>query len=781
MVKKIITLGLLILFSIQANATQVKKIEINGLDRIETSTVLNYLDIKINQDINDYDLSEGLKKLYKTKFFSNVTIDFNLGIIKIDVKENPIIASVLFNGIKSSIAKSLKEAMHTQERGIYSKDNIKFDAESIKMFFIKSGSLTATITPRVKVLDKRRVEIIFDVDEGNIAQVDKVIFIGNSFFNDFSLVKKISLRGRLWWDLFSYGNTYSEEKINADQNTIIEAYMDEGFADFKVTSTTAEYNKEVSQFSLSYFIDEGEKYSFGDSKIESKITNFPGSEVPVNLIENKQGKLYQQSKINNTIKNINKFLSNKGLLNAKIIPIITKKDQVASIIYEIQPINVSYIDKIEISGNYKTHDAVIRRELLIAEGDLYRDELIKQSKDKLYMLDYFDNVEIKEKYTSKGTVELEIAITERTRSDGINLSAGYASIGGLIFGVGLTKNNLFGRGYNASVGFTKAIFMTQYSATFTNPRFLDKDISLSFTVSNTQFGSPSINLPFSSVTTALGVSVGYQVVERLYQYWGFTFQENRLAIDTGSTSRLGNGTSLPNGIALYNAMSNYALADILSHTLVLDHRNSHLLPTKGFLAKFTNSLSGYTGIGGQKYIQNDLSMAFYTPTINEDFILTVAFQGGTIQGIGDSVLWQNRYAVGYYNFRGFSFLGVGPAVEINSNGSNFYQSGIKANNYAVGSIELSFPLPIPKEHMVRAYAFCDFGTAFGFDGQSQYNGGASNTERIIDNSALRLAVGVGFTWIGPIGPIRIDYAQPILFQPYDILQQFRITFTPNIF
>ncbi len=754
-----------------ANAIIVNNIQIEGIERIEKHTVLTYLDIKNGDDVNDDLLSKGLSRLYATKFFADVAITMNDNTVIIKIKENPIIADVKFNGIKTSIAKSLKSEMHTKDRGIYSKDNIKFDTESIKSFFVKSGSLNVTVIPRVKVLDKNRVEIIFDVDEGNQAQVDDVLFVGNKEFSDFSLIKKLSLRGVLWWDLFSYGNVYDEQKIEYDKDLIKNLYLDNGYADFKFNSVIAEYNKEVSRFVLSYFMSEGEVYTFGESKIDSQIEGFSSDKLPLDLIESIKNKQYDNSKITKTIRNISDFLANRGFVNAQITPIITKTDRIADISYLIRPSNIAYISKIEISGNYKTHDHVIRREMLLSEGDLYRTDLIALSKRRILMLDFFDDVTIIEKPVDKNTIELEISIKERTRADGINLNAGYTTLGGIIYGIGLTKKNLFGRGYSGSIQFQNSIFLSQYSASVTNPRLFNSDLSLTLEASYTTFGSALANLPFNNTTRSIGARIGYPITEKLYQYWGLRLQDDSLAISANI------------GSTLYAQMSNYAISDVVSHTLVYDDRDHPLLPTSGFIARMTNSLSGFTGIGGQKYISNDFAFAFYTPTINSDFILLLAFQGGHVQGLGgDQVLFQNRYSVGYQNFRGFYYMGLGPRVQSTDSDGNvsYFYGGLKGNTYAVGTVELSIPLPIPKEHMVRGSFFCDFGTSFGYDGQAYYKG-STKTESVVDTASLRLAVGFGLTWIGPIGPIKIDFAQPLLHESYDQLQMFRITFQPGPF
>lgn len=759
-----------IFLAFDASSLIVKNVDFSGLHRIEKGTARVYLDINAGDDVSDATIAGAIKRMYRTGYFADVSIDMNesTGKMTVNVVENPIINDIKLSGIKSSAAKTILESISSKNRGIYNKDKIRFDTEFIRASFIKSGNINTTVVPRISYLDKNRVNLFFDIDTGGTITVDRVNFIGNKFYSDYDLHGHMTMSGGNSLRNTVFTSTFAEEKVDMDKDIISYLYMNNGFADFEIKSVS-EYSPEVARFAISYLIEEGERYKFADISVgyESDEVKY---KIPNKLIKTKSGKIFNKSKIEQTIYKISLYLTSTGLANVVVVPEINKdkENRLVSVKYVIKKSDVFYINRINVSGNDKTHDYVIRRELLIKEGDYYNSSLIRKSKERLIILDFFENVEIKEKHVGKDLIDLDISIKERTRADGINLNAGYTTFGGLIYGADLTVRNIFGRGYSGTVGVTKSIWMSNYGFSITNPKFLNRDLSLSFNINRSEFGSAKAFMPFKSITNSVGVTIGYPILDKLYQYWGFTLQESNFRIKSSL-----------NAPDMYKDMGNYATYGLISHTLAYDGRDHPLLPRSGVMAKLTTSFTGF-GIGNQRFIQNDFGIAAYIPlSKTSDWILSFMFYGGHIQGLGKDVMFQNRYAVGYMNMRGFYFMGLGPHIgTVGADGStSYFFTGIRGNTYAVLSTDLAIPLPIPREYNIRFTIFSDVGTSFGVDGPNSIINSKGLREFVADSISPRVSVGAGITWISPIGPIRVDYAQPIVYERYDNLQTFRITFT----
>jgi len=760
-----------------ANATKVLNIKIEGTQRIENDVVLVYLPIKIGDDIDNYQIDEAIKKLFGTGYFANVSISIENNVLLVKVIENPIINDIMLNGISSSIEKPLKEDMQTKIRGIYSKEKIRGDTERIKAIYYKSGKFGTSVIARMKLLDKDRVDIIFDVHEGKVSKVRDIVFVGNHYHTNKSLENIMKTKGNNFFTKLLGGKNFEEDSIDYDVDAITNLYLDSGFADFSITKTFAEYNKDSGNVMVSFFMEEGKMYKFGKVNITSNINALPSSQIPTKLLKIESGKSYSKRQIKESIDNIGAFLSERGFAFAAVNPEIVRNQEGSTIDVNIiiQNTRVMYIDRIDIVGNYRTYDYVIRRELSIKEGDPYDSQKIKASRERLEILGFFDAVSIEEKRTKvRDLVDLTIHVKERKSTTVLNFSAGYSSLEKLVANITFAEMNLLGRGYAFNVGISKSVYQQTLNIGVTNPKIFNTDLSLGVDAYTSQMGSAKIPIfPYLQISKSISIRSSYPIFNNLYH--AITMQAR-----TDDIRELG-------GIPLYGLWRDI-LGDRRSFTIgqaiILDKRDNVILPNRGYILRYGEDYGGVGGLGTQNYISREALAAFYVPVITDDFVFSVALQGGVIRSNGDKgVDFINRFRL-ITQMRGFLWNGIGPRViREDANGTVDMNriSGFGGNNYFVTSIELTTPTPFPKEYGFRGSIFCDIGTLYGIDGQNRTSSfsidGKHYTEYIRDSKGFRVSAGIGLIWVSPFGPLRVDWARPIIKDKYDIPMEFRISFS----
>ena len=764
------------------NAKVINNIEIIGNNRISSKTIIDYSGLMIGKNVNKYTLNNALKQIYRSGNFADVSIEDSKNKLIIKVLETPIIGDIFFVGSSKFSSDEAKKSLSTKSRQVYSKSRIKLDVEKLLVTFKKIGFLNVKIIPKAVFLDDNSVDIIFNIEEGEASHVSDIIFTGNKFFpskklNDSIISKKINSIN------VSPKSIFIDDNLENDIKIIESMYKNKGFAKASVKTTIANFDKQKYNFTINYIIHEGKMYNFGKSEIITKIKTFENDKKLRKLITTKQGKKFSLRKINQTIAKITTYLKTKGFSN--ITPTYKLKfndeKKIANIEYNLNISKKTYINKIRISGNNKTKNNVILREMMIHEGDVYDKDKIDLSHDRVYMLGYFKNVEIKEDIIQNSDlVDLEIVVDEQFFGR-INFSVGYSGYYGIVGNIALSINNFLGRGYGVNMSIDRSGFMESYNIGFYNPYMFGDKYNIGFG-SNTVFsrfgdlggGTSYISyLPYKGYSFSQSFNVSFEIINRL------------ILTATASTSKFVYKMLGSFGYDLYQQLLGSRNAQTIGLSLMYNQMNRIRFATRGYTLQYSINLSGMGGLlPGQQFIQNNINATGNIPIFNDDLYLHVEASGGILNNMrkNTTIGMENLFSLGgYTRMRGFDFYGIGPRIcKKGSDGtSNSMYYATEGSKFYYISAELRTPLFIPKDYGIYFSAFVDAGSVWGFAGgkqKSSYKSGNIDYEEVIqDSSKMRLSAGVAITWQSTMfGEIGFYYARPLIKQPYDTELQFGI-------
>lgn len=751
--------ALFALFLLPAFTTQAKdhthnpKVQIKGNERVDNETILGFLTEKKSQ-LSKSEIDETLKKIYESDLFSDAKITQENGQLIIEVKENPLITDVKFVGNKKIEDDALKGEISLKKRSVFTKAKLQSDLKRINELYLKSGRFLTKIDPKIIQKEQNRVEIIFEIFEGSKAKISDIYFVGNLNFSDQELMDEISTRKSKWWRIFSSADVYDSDRIEFDKEKLRRFYGSKGYADFVAISSIAQITQNKEKFFITFLLEEGIKYKVGDINIINHIEKFDASVLEKEILI-KKGRTYNSDLIDKTIDAMIKVMSEKSYAFAHIEPILkrNKEQKIIDIDFVIQETPPVYISQITITGNTRTQDEVIRRELRIREGDAYNITKINRSKQRLENLGFFEKVEFNTKRIGNtDKVDLDIIVKEKKTGE-LNLGIGYSTVNRLTANIGIKERNLMGTGQELGVNIQRSFSGITSELNYTKPYFMGRSIDVGFDVFQYDLSKRN-TLVYDQKTNGITFRGDYSLTEFLKHQIRYSYREENIS-NVDSTASLN----------LQYLQGDFTHSTI-GHTLLYDKRNNRLNPTEGY---YISASQDYTGIGG--YINNikyEGSAGFYQPVVTDDYVLKLLTRGGYVDGIGQDVRSNDSFFLGGNNFRGFQFAGLGPRTI--SNGSASGGSVIGGKTYYVGTAEFKFPLGLPKELGISGALFSDNGTVKGVD-QINKKGAA-----VADSGSLRSSYGLSIIWSSPLGPIRLDFSRVAKKEQYDLTQNFRFNF-----
>ena len=758
--KKFILLALLfssLIFS-DAFAATYRKIEVKGNQRLSEQTVRSYIpEIKENKNISQDKLNNSIKKLYRTGLFSDVDVKKSGSTLTILIQENPMISEIAFEGNKNIDDDILTMEILLKKRSILTKNKLRDDTKRISDLYKRVGRFNARVTPKIIKGKQNRVKLVFEIKEGKKTKVKKITFIGNKAYDDSDLESVISTK-EAGWLRFGYKELYDPDRANFDKELLRRFYTSKGYADFKVISSIAQLSPKRDSFSITILLEEGLKYKFGEIDVKSNIEKFD-PRILKKEIKVKKGRRYNSSLIEKTLDNIDKKMGEFGYAFVDIEPRMTKNKEtrIIDVTFIVKKAPKIYIDSIDIVGNTRTIDEVIRRELRIKEGDPYNSLQIKRSKERIQNLGFFSNVQI-ETVRSKvdfDKVDLVVKVTEQKTGE-LELGIGYSTVDKLNFNVGISEKNLLGTGRRVSLKANKTSYSDSFSFGYEKPYFTNRDLYFGYSLfRSSQENRDSVG--YNKKSKGFSLSGSYSITEYLSQQITYSF----IRQDISDMS--------PD----YDGLVEEGKYDksMLGQTLLYDRRDNVQNPTEGFFIRLNQD---YAGFGEDvKHFKQTLSAAYYVPLVGRSFVLKVGGNGGIIDGIGEPVNTNEAFYLGGNSFKGFEYAGVGPRLQ-NSNASSSTAIGgiaVGGTKYYIGEAEMKFPLGLPKEYQISGISFINAGTLTGVDNQSNL---ANKT--VVDNNSIRSAYGVGIMWKSPMGPVRIDFTNTIAKEDYDNEENFRFSF-----
>jgi outer membrane protein insertion porin family len=745
----------------ETSSGNIDSIAITGNHRTEKSTILSYTPFKKGKGYSKKESDEAINDLYNTGFFSKININFNNGKLLISVIENPIINKVDFKGNKALKTDKLSQELSSKSRAFFSKSKLNSDINRVFDLYNKSGRFSTKIRPQIATLPQNRVNILFNIEEGKKSVIKKIIFIGNKKFSDGRLKSALMSKEDKIYNMFR-ANYYDADIVDYDKVLLTKFYHSEGYANFKVISATADIAQDRNGFLLTYSVEEGDVYKFGNISIRNKVKNIKNKTL-LEKITSKNGDVFNSKLVDNSTETITKYLAVNGYpfvdVTAKYN--IDQKNKTVNIEYVTSEAKKVYIGRINIKGNLKTYDSVIRREVKLSEGDPYNSFLITNSEKRLQNLDFFEKVTIETKKSKNNdTVDLDVSIEEKSTAS-INISAGYSTSDGPLAMLGFTEKNLFGQGKRLNLQLQKSPSSSNIGFGLTQPNFLQSSIDAGFSMKySTQdnktsaLGAQSNTIPYNSDHKSASTFISYEITEGLGHNVTYSIASNTIKnVDTSSA-------------LIFQEQTGKNTVSAIGHNLFYDKTDSSTNPTKGYAINFGQVLAGLGG--DSKYIKHSLEASYYAP-ITKDIILKLSASAGNIKGLGKAVRLDENFQLGEYSLRGFdssgigprhkAFSGIGPPPLANTEGA------LGGTSFYTGTIEAKFPIPgLPKDSDVFGSAFSDFGTLWGVDipNNSAYTKSSFHNDR-----SIRASAGFGIIWITNMGPLRIDYAKALKKQKYD--------------
>lgn len=733
----------------------IQQIRIDGLQRIEMGTVYSYLPVKVGDTLTTSKADDIIHKLYSTGFFQDVRVEQQGNTLIVDVEERPVIARISVSGDHEfdhdKLVKSLKEN-GLSDGLIFDQSILDNAVMSLKTEYYNRGLYSVMITPTVTQLERNRVNIQITISEGVTAKIGGIAFTGNQAFSSNKLQKQMFLTTGNWLSFWYKDNQYSSDKLNGDLETVKAFYQNQGYITYRMNSVQVQLTPNKKLVYITVNIQEGNQYRFRDIKIAGDYKDIPPAELQ-KLITVKPGQIINQEKLDKDIQSIKTAMGKYGYAFAAINPvpdIDTKNNTVAYTLF-IDPGKKIYVRNINISGNEKTRDVVIRREFRQEEAGIYNADAIKRSKDRLDVLGYFKTTDITTTPVPgvNDQVDLNVKVKE-TNTGSINFGVGFAQGQGIILNGGISQSNLFGSGKSASINASYSQLNSSISLSFTDPYYLANGTSLGYDIYDTTFTPNLVGIsPYSTQTLGARVRTSVPVSEFDRINLSLGFENNQISIN--------NNTAPLRFIQFTNQYGSSVNAIPVTVSWARNTSDSTLWPTSGATYNTSFTITA-PGVGAQ-YYKFDSKDAWYFP-LSQDLTWKTNGELGFINAYGDGQIvpfYQNFIEGGPNSIRGYYIGSIGPK---DTDGSS-----LGGTRWAFLSNNLLFPMPgVKDDKTVRMSAFYDIGTLYGGDPFG-----------INPLQAVRASYGVGLVWISPMGPIQISYAIPMFNQPNDNIQNFQFT------
>jgi outer membrane protein insertion porin family len=727
----------------------ITAIQIQGNVRAEPETIRSYLQLKEGQPYDPAAADRSLKALFGTGLFSDVVIEMQGSTLVVRVAENPIINRVAFEGNSKIDDDKLRDEVQSKPRQVFTRARVQSDVERILTIYRRSGRYNASVEPKIIKLDQGRVDLVFEINEGDVTGVQRISFVGNEHFSDGTLRGKIRTTESAWWRFLSSDDRYDPDRLNLDRELLRKFYLSEGYADFRVISAVAELAPNREGFFLTFTISEGERYKFGKVEVS---TRFQGLDIDVlrSYLTMSEGEWYDASEVEKTVTALSDVVGSLGYAFVEVRPNIRRnKDNLTiDVTFDIQEGPRVYVERINISGNTRTLDKVIRREFRLAEGDAFSTAKVRRSQERLRNLGFFEKVDIAAAPGSApDKTNLEVQVVEQSTGD-ISFGAGYSTTSGVLGDISLRERNLLGKGQELRIGLSIGTLSTLVDLSFTEPYFLDRPMAAGFDVFRTSNDRQSI-ASYNDSSIGFALRAGWAYSEHTRQTVRYTLRQTNIYNVQPWAS--------------YVVQANAGLSTVseIAETVAWDTRDSRLNTTKGLLVR--SSVAFAAPPGSEQYLRTTADAVYYQ-TIIEDFVASIGGSVGAVFPYNNSFLrLNNLFFIGGDTLRGFRVGGIGPR---DSNTAD----ALGGTYFYTGTTELSFPIGLPKEIGILGKAFVDVGSLWGLGGAAAY----SNT--VLTSTTMRVSTGVGVQWISPFGPIRIDYAVPIVYDPWDRQENIRFSF-----
>ena len=847
----------------------ISRVIVLGNQRVEARTVQSYLLVEPGDSFDPERIDLSLKTLFATQLFADVLIERDGSNLVVRVSENPIINQVIFEGNSAIREDKLTEETEAAPREIFTQARVQQDVQRILELYRRAGRFAASVKPTYKPLAQNRVDLIFEISEGPKTGVRSINFIGNERYNDAKLRSEVVTRQSKWWNFFESNDNYDPDRLEYDREVLRQFYTNEGYADFRVTSAIAELTPDQEDFFITFTIDEGVQYNFGELKVETALEKL-SSDGLQRILPLLSGELYRADAIEDAIDAITFAAGTAGYASVDVRPRVERnpEDRTIDITFLVDEGPRVYIERLDVVGNTQTLDHVIRREMRVSEGDAFNRILLDQSRNDLRALGFFKDVTITEEPGSApDKTRVKVQVEEQPTGE-LAFSAGFSSADAFLFSVSASQRNFRGRGQAVSARIQTTSRQQDYSFQFTEPKFQGRNLAAGVDLFATQSDFFDI-AGFENSSLGGGLRLGFPLGDRTQLGLRYNLRRDDVSVFSPETTCRDDGTTFPSPIC---DQLGERVTSALGYSLVRDRRNDPISPTRGYRVNWSQDVAG---LGGDvKYLRNEVRGSVYRG-VAPGFTLSGSVSAGLIEGWDDDfVRINNRFFKGGNSFRGFDVAGLGPRIVSYTNelsnltftdpadvpggdlsrpyyaqpiytrdennaitGISGYVGSFNPENefddapetdlalsqavllgdgsfspaeaggatthqvvqtdengepitniikgnaqggklYAIGTVELTVPLPFaPEELGLDAAIFTEFGTLGLLDDRDTARLTESFGTRTLieDDLSLRASAGVSIFWDSPFGPIRFDFSQVLNREEYDRTETFRFS------
>jgi outer membrane protein insertion porin family len=663
-----------------APATPITSLSVVGAQRLEPDTILSYVKLRVGQPYTQTAADQALKDLYATELFADAQVRNDNGNVVIQVKENPVVNRIILEGNKRIKEDKILPEIKVAPRQIFTRSKVRADVARIIELYKRQGRFAATVEPKMVMLEQNRVDIVFEITEGPKSKVRQINILGNEKFSDGDLRGEMVTKQTSLTRIFSSGTSYDPDRMAFDQQKLRQFYLTQGYADFRVVSAVAELTPDKKDFIITYVVEEGQRYKFGDIAVDSQLRDFDGEQLAKQL-PMKKGDWYNAKLVEDTIEKLNETAGAFGYAFADVRPDYerNKDDLTMGIKFVIAEAPRVYVERIDVNGNTLTQDKVIRREFRIAEGDAFNSLQVKRSSNRIKSLGYFqEKFEIEQKPGSApDRIVLEANVEEKPTGE-LQLSAGFSSIESFIFQASVQQRNFRGRGQTVGLSGSYSRYSKSVEASFTEPYLFDKNISASANVYRRDYNSFNYynsdrNTTYQQATTGFQLRAGVALTEYITAVGSYTLNYDDISLDRSQfyTDRLTPGVqqcdTLLAGRYLCEAIGKRT-SSIVGLSLIHDTLDNRMRPTRGLLASIG---ADFSGLGGSvRYARLRANASRYWPVF-KGFIFSISAEGGVIKSLDnsgnpalgiDDVRLTDRFYLGEPQMRGFDIRGIGPRV-----------------------------------------------------------------------------------------------------------------------
>lgn len=723
----------------------IRDVRIDGMQRVEPETIKSYLALERGGEFDPAKVRASIQSLFKTGFFKDVELEREGDVLVVRVVENPMVDEVLFEGSETFGQEELKKMTQIKTRTIFDRAKADRDLAALRQAFRIKGMFLADVEIQVKPLEQNRVKVVYKISEGEKSKVREVRVVGNKSYKDKELVKKMMIQPSGWFSWFTDDDTYDREKLLFDQEQLRNFYLDHGYARVRVDTSVAELTPDRSIFVVTHSVSEGEVYHFGTVKLQTDFNELPQEELE-KKIEIVEGELFSRADLRKAIEALSDTIGDYGYAFMDVQPVtdVDDENKKVDVLINIRKGKRVYLNRIEVSGNTRTRDEVVRRELRLVEGDRFSTSQVRRSKERLKNLDFFETVEIVTPNAGESDrVDVQVSVEEKSTGT-FTIGAGYSSLDNVIGMASISQNNFLGRGQKVVLGLALSARITEFNLSFTDPYFMGERLAFGVDLYNHQADRRNLS-GYKQETYGGGVRLGIPLAEYFTNWVSYNFANVELKdVPDGASS----------AIKEQAARSPY-VQSMISDALVWDNVDSKLVPTKGRRHKLAVDLAG---VGGDVHFARlSTDHSYFHPIFKENLVGHVRGRLGVIHSLDneDVPMFERYYVGGSSSVRGFKSGGIGPrTMEGEAYGGTMMASL---------NTELLFPFFNLGDKGVRGVTFVDVGMSGNLDGVPV---GTPN-----DNT-LRISTGAGIHWNSPFGPLKFELGFPIMKEEYDQTRTF---------